>query len=505
MTAPDSPATSTPASGSATAAPGRPAPAPLVRRIDHAAIERAAVARKRRARLASAPAVTLIVFGVLAAIAHWIPELGWTLLVPDLVAQIAPAVSQPVFTGGEPLLEGLPDAGAWPTLLLAASVVLGFASRQGALWRHLVAPAAAVTAVAAVPVGIPLLADPLTHALSLLAAIEAAVVGVVVAVMAARAYGRRGPHPFARRVPHLSGWRTAWLWLYLLAAPWPFVVGRALVGAEWRDRSAEIAGSGSSAFFTPLFSWALPLCWALGAAIGIAVWAALRWVPPASETVPAQSQLVPHAQADTLVGTVSVRPARVAPSVFAVIAIVLAVAVAAPLASTEAAATVETTRSEIPFQSDASCPVFELPGTEPPRALVPGTNCVGIESYAGYERTGRSAARDELDAAAGGATTDGTPISSRVVAAVYDPVLVIAGSTTGGPLDVVTAYSFDDASTVWWFQCPDAGPLSVRLAGTGPDEPGAARVTHPGEGEGVFVGCLDGGVRALDPRTGAAM
>lgn len=484
------------------------APAPIERRIDLARMAAAAARRQALARLASAPAVTLLVFGAIAAVAYWIPELGLRILMPAVLAQLAPAVATPVFTGGEAVAPGAPAAEPWATIAFVAALALGLASRQGGLVRHAVAPAAIVLALASIPVTFAALANPLAHLFALGAALASVTIGAVVAVIAVRATLRRGPHPFARRTPGLGDWRGWWLMAYLLALPLPFVVGRAIVGGPWRDRAAEIAASGSSAFFAPLFSWALPLSWLLGAAIGVAVWAALRLVPPIADVSPASATLpVGPPRLPTFVpatGTTTRRPRLAVPSIAALVLLGISLGVVAPVAAGEAAKTVATTRTEVPFRSDASCPVFTLPGSQPPRALVPGTRCVGIESYAGYERTGVAPVSNDLGAAEGGVTTDGDPITGRVAAGVYDPVLVIAGSTTGDELDVVNAYSFDDASVVWWFACPDGGPLSIRLAGTGADDPAAARVTHAGEGEAVYIGCLDGGVRRLDPRTGAA-
>lgn len=502
-------------------------PEPLARPIDNAAIGRAAEERRRRARGAGAPPVILGLLGVLAAIAYWIPELGLTILMPDVFAQFAPIVSREVFTGGAELVPDVVDAGLAPTIALGAAFALGFAARQGGFWRHLVAPAGFVTALAVVPIVIATAVDPVRYAFALAAALACIAFGAVAAVQAIRGYRRRGPHPFARRVPSLDRWRTNRLVAYLLVLPWPFVVGRALVGGDWRDRSAEIAASGSSAFISPLFSWALPLAWLLGASIGVVVWAALRFVPPSAETLPAPARLGPHghvlpaieagsgssggatssaaaarAAEAAATGTVTRRPSRVAPAVVAAVLAVAGVGIVAPTASGEAAATVEITRTQVPFQSDASCPVFTRP-SDPAASLLPGRGCAGLESYFGYERTG-FVETPTLDAAAGHPMAGGETITGDVAAAVYEPLLVIAGSTNGADLDVVLAYSFDDASLAWSFQCPDAGPLAVRFSGTGADDPASARVTHEGEGAGVFVGCLDGGTRLLDPWTGVA-
>ncbi|MGO2112894.1 MAG: hypothetical protein ACTH31_14915, partial [Pseudoclavibacter sp.] len=112
----------------------------------------------------------MLVFGWIVAFFHWVPEIPLVALIPDVFGQLTAAVPNAVFTRGAPLYEGAPDTGAWSLLMFIAAVVLGFASRQGAVARYAVAPAAAVLALTAIPVGIVSLADPLARLGSLVVA-----------------------------------------------------------------------------------------------------------------------------------------------------------------------------------------------------------------------------------------------------------------------------------------------------------------------------------------------
>ena len=487
----------------ATAA-GEPEPEPVPPPIRLDAADPAVLewlrARQRASRLAGAPAVILLVANVVAGIAHQVPEFGLTILVPALLRQLAPLVAAPVASGGA-LLPGMVGAiQGVTTLLLVAAVVLGFASRQGSWWRLAVLPAAVVTAVAAfVVVAVGAATDPVGGMLGLVGASIAGIMSVIVAwrtVRARRRGGGRHAHPFARRSPELTSWRTRWLALYLAALPWPFAVGRLLTGAELRDRAAEIAASGSSAFGSTLFSPATPLAYLVGAAIGLAVWAAARLVPPRAETVFVAAE-----------GRLGLRPSLrrapvIASSVVAVIALVLAVALTAPAASGAARTTAEQSRTTLPFQSDASCPVIERPGSNPPQAIVPGPRCRSVESYAAYTRTGAAAAQESLRADVPAVTPAGDTITAALVVAVYDPIVVIASSTTGERYDTIGGYHFEDAGQGWRFQCPGGEAMQVRFAGAGPDDPAAGRQTAAGDPEAVFVGCVNG-IYRIDPRTGA--
>lgn len=321
----------------------------------------AAVARRHRlARLGGAPAVTLLVLGLLAAVAHWIPELGLGRLMPDVFALFGTAVARPIFTGGETPFGDAPDAGAAPTVAFVAALALGFATRQGGWFRYAIVPAAAVTAIAAVPIAVAALTDPLANVFSLLAALTCIACSSVAAVVSVRGHLRRGAHPFARRVPGLHGWRNRWLTAYLLVLPVPFMVGRAIVWGQLRDSVAVAADAGSPATFGSLVSVATPLTWAVGAIAGVAVWAAMRFVPPIREL-----PVVPPAEAFSagpglganawVAGAIEpVRPHLVAPAIVAVVLVALGAALIAPAAAEAARATLTVTFASVTDAPDAS-------------------------------------------------------------------------------------------------------------------------------------------------------
>lgn len=485
------------------AAPSAPTP---VTRIPSRPDYLAVVARRQRAaRLGAAPAITLLVIGLVAGVAHWIPELGLGIAFPEVFALLGTAVARPIFTGGAVPVGGAPDAGAAPTIAFAAALVLGWATRQGGRWRHVAIPAALALAVTAAIVALAAARAPIASLVTLIAAIACVVIAICVALVSARGYLRRGVHPHARRMPGLRAWRTRHLIAYIVVVPVPFMVGRALIGGDLRDRGAEIIGSGSTAVFDTLISSATPLAWLVGVVVGLAVWALLRVIPPLGELpeAPGIAQLPPpHMPGRPMRGVLALqRPRLIAPSIVVGLVVVLGASLLVPAAASASNAAVVDSTARVPDAPGEACPTFVLPGSSPALGLVPGSRCRGMNAYAGLVKTGSLDLDEEFDAAAGSSTPEGDAIVSSSVAGVYDPVLVVAGTLGMEGLDVVTGISFVDATVAWRFQCPDAEPFAIRLSGTGADDLSAGRGTYAGEPEAVFVGCASA-VHRLDPRTG---
>ncbi|GGA62049.1 hypothetical protein GCM10011490_10530 [Pseudoclavibacter endophyticus] len=471
-------------------------PPPLRRADDFRGALALAGARQRRSRVAGAPAVAMLVLGWAAAVAYWIPELPFAMIVPGLFEQFLAAVPSPVFTGGAALFDGAPDAGVGSVVAFASAVALGFVARQGGRARYAVAPLGVVLAAAAVPIVTVSLQAPLDRAVSLFVGASCVVVGALVALNAARGRNRPGVHPYSRRTFELRAWRRRWLIAYLVVVPLPLAVGRAIACGELRDRAAEIARSESVALFMTLLSPATPLAYLLGAALGVAAWAALRCVPPLSELTVTGTGL-----ARRLAPSMK-RPAVVAPAIVVVAMLVAGLAAVAPMARDTADETVATTYASVPADGRDTCATVVLAGSSPQLGLRPGAGCVGLASYAGYVQTGVAQTNDDYGSASGSTTPEGEAIGSGMAGAVYEPVFVVAGADGGSVVNVMTAFSFDDASIVWRFACPGGEPFTFRFAGSAAgDRPATGRLTLEGEPEAVFVGCANG-VYRLDPRTG---
>lgn len=450
------------------------APAPIVRaRPEPPAATWAGHARFRRT--AAAPLQFAIVATAISAVAYWIPELGLASWGRVVVEQVQPLVSLGLVTlGGAPA--PLPEGGAtWgPLCFLLGAFVLSVCAHEADGYRRAVLPAAAVTVVGAVwSLVSALAAGQLVSGL-------AGVLALAASVWFAIATARRSPRFVARTPSHRSR-RAGLLWLYLLLLPLPLAVGRAVAARDLRDRAAELQLGGSPYAVLTLVSWATPLCLLVGALLGIAVWAALRAMPP-------------WERVSGFVGR----------AVTAVALVAVAFGLVVPSAAVEAARTDETTRTSAP-PSAGACGRWSDPADDV-RSLAIGGDCDELLLLEGYGVT--AATPLEMDAGtAGGATTpEGEYLTAGPYAAVYDPVLVVAGTSEGsdasdGP-DVVAAYGFADAGQGWRFRCPDEGAFSIRFAGAAEGDPDAGVWTTGDEPDVVLVGCSDA-VYRVDARTGA--
>lgn len=475
--------------------PFRPEP---LRFVAGAKTARRLVERRRRAaRAARWPAALLGTANCALFTRLWLPETRGLPLLEPLLQQLEPLAAWPLLALGR-IPDG-PPGGAVAGFALLAALTLGTASDRGGFWRHLAPPAAAVLLLACLA----LLPDALADFPARIGAffVLLACIGFGGSVLSGRwrAHRAREADPYARPMPNAGAAATSALLVFCLFLLPPIALGRALLAPEVRERSAQLVDSGSSAAPLMLLSPATLLSLLGGVAAALVLWSLTRLLPPHRiRAFAAASTKPPYAwPAEPL------RRRLTGPAVTAAVTIVAVVALVAPAADAQGAALVERSRSAAP--SGWGCTGWSaesLPG----RHLLGADGCRRVDAYLGYERV--AVGGEELGQAIGAelTTPEGERIARGPIAAVYDPLLVLVGSTReDGRADAVVGLRFEDASTAWRFSCPGGEPLrTVRLAGSAQEDPWAGRQTLDEEGELVLVGCQDG-LHLLDPRSGAEL
>lgn len=415
----------------------------------------------------------LMIIPTVATIAHflafWIPESRALPFTSFLVAQVAPLVPPLVGSAGyilDPVQAGL--GGTLSSVILAAGWVARSASRSAHTIVHMaLVPAVVIAGVASL--------------VQLLLCVPAAarsgsgllLLGVMVVLALQAARMSLGVNPGAvttRRTGSLKPIVIAGL-----SVVGPIALGRCLFGSSLRTAAATLPTSLAGAALLDLASVYL---WLAGMAMAAIVWGAWQLIPPWHGR-----QLI-------------------APILALVVGVGPGFAYAVPEAQNRAALRASELATGSPSNSIPSlCSAWWRKSTPQRTLAVSGPDCRTVTLFSGYTLV----ATREAEVRLGNLSVtrpDGASIASNGATALYGSVFVTAASTQNRSTpDALVGVHFETGKEVWRWTCAEP-PLSVRLAGTGHDDPNSARQTQKGEGERAFVACADGKVSGLNPATG---
>ncbi|MFL6025926.1 MAG: hypothetical protein ACJ72K_03270 [Friedmanniella sp.] len=460
--------------------PQAPAPSLGTVGVPERADERARLVSRVRVA-AGVPAVISLGAHWLFLVAYWIPETSAFPAHEWWLGQLSPLVAEAVTSAGNAQVAAQTgQIGLGGELLLVASLALLLLVRHPGLLGHGAAliPAAAGTLVATVEVlallvggrpsrsGVAIVLLAVWVWAAVYAALESLLVDVEVRI------GRR--------------WRDGlpWLAAYVVIAPAPTAVGRALFGPELRDAAESLRNNTVALRLAGLTSGANVLLYLSGVLLGIAVWAVYQCWPPRRDGATAARVLV------------------------AVVAL-LGTAAVGGVATAEARQRAEQIRYASPAaDGHFGCGAAELSragdsATEPVRTLaITGLTCKNLTTFEGYRQlTSQTLPFSLAPVTAHG--VDGRRLTGRVISAQYGDALVLAGTSrldTGA--DRLLAVRVSDGARLWSFSCSDRRSLRLRFAGVpAGDDPARGHLTAPGETAEVVTVCGER-TQHFDPASG---
>ncbi len=433
----------------------------------------------RAVRIATIPFVISAGAHFVFFLAFWVPESSRFPPQPWWLNQLAPLSSKYLVSGGMAMSElQANDPGIAAALLLILSVLILWMARSG-YWvarTWIWAPVLAGAAVCVVE-------------LALLAANEElSLVWVSVFLMICWV-GSAGWAAWLSMLVDIDavpakGHRSGVLILLayvLLGAP-PTAVGRMLFGHDLRavayDLQQNTVALRTAALALPANLW----IYLSGVLAGVVLWLTYQLVPPRRDR-----------------RTIALAGAFVAALI---VLLVFGAFVTGPAASERA------------YQLRYRSPVEELGSTcgkwvADPAATVQHTlaidqsDCRRVTTYEGYIQREMQIIPETLTGVRVN-TPEGVLIQSKLVAAKYDNVVVVATRNPGGDYraTAVRGWLLSDGIQVWQWSCPTPTDLTLRFARVpGGDDAYRGYITLRGETSSVVVGC-PAIVKRLDPHTG---
>ena len=268
----------------------------------------------------------------------------------------------------------------------------------------------------------------------------------------------------------------------LLGAP-PTAVGRLLFAPELRDVAADLQQNTvalrTAALGLPANLW----IYLAGVLAGVVAWLVYQLIPPRRDR-----------RTVTFAGALG-------GSLIALL--ILGVFVAAPAA--EKQTNKLRTQSPAP-QLRLTCGEWIVDPAAPIQqtVVISGntSGCRTVTTYSGYIQQHVEPLPEPL-ANLTASTPEGVSIDSRLIAARYGSMLVVAsGDSEVRHVTTVRGLLLSDGIQVWQWSCPVPTDLTLRFARVpGGDDADKGYITLPGETEGIVVGCPDT-LKQLDPQTG---
>jgi len=426
------------------------------------------------------PLLVSLVVHLVFFVSYWLPETDAFPAHDWWLTQLSPLASEAVTSAGRAQVEVQADQlGMGGELLLLCAVALLVLARHP---RRLGQRAVVVPAALGTVVGLAVVAAVLVGPQPAEKALGVLLVGVWVGAAAyAGVYSLLLDLDPSRR----RRWRNGVpvLAAYVIVAPVPTAVGRALFGHELREAAAALRGNTEVLRLAALNPGPTLLLYLSGVLVGVSVWLAYQCWPLRRDT--------------TMLTRVGL--------------LVLALMTTAAVGSAAAGAAqrrAEQLRVESPARTvrfgcgSAQLETGERVG-EPARTLViTGLTCRSVTTFEGYEQRSTQTLPDSISPVTV-RTPEGRRLTGRVVSAQYGDVLVLAATSrldTGA--DQVLALRVEDASVLWHFSCATSDRLRLRFARVpGGDDPGRGHLTEGERRPWVVARCGDRTLR-LDPATG---
>jgi hypothetical protein len=413
-------------------------------------------------------------------LAFWVPETNRFPPQEWWLNQLAPLSSRYLISGGEPLADLQENSAGIPAaLLLILSLLILWMARSG-YWvarTWIWAPVLAGAAVCVVTIA-------LLAAQNSLGLAWVSVLLMICWVGAAGAAAWLSMVVDVDSLPaksHTSG--LSILIAYVLLGAPPTAVGRLLFAPELREVAADLQQNSvalrTAALGLPTNLW----IYLTGVLAGVVAWLAYQLIPPRRDrrTV---------TLAGVLVGSL-------------IVLLVLGAFVTRPAALEQT----ERLRTESPADRlRINCGEWIVDPAAPVKqtVVISGSGCQTVTTYEGYVQLDVREIPESLRGVSV-RTPEGVRITSQLVAARYDSMLVVATRDVDDPDSRATSVRgllLTDGIPVWQWSCPNPTDLTLRFAGvpSGDDEE-RGYITLPGEPPGVVVGC-PAILKHLDPQTG---
>lgn len=439
----------------------------------------AGVVRPRGRRAAFIPLIISLVVQWVFFLHYWLPE---TIDFPARIwwlTQLAPLASPLLTSGGEPQVAAQQGLHFGAVVLLAAGFLLFWLSRTPQWWgRMAMVVPAGIGLVAALGILVELTATGTMNQ-------SAVAVLLILIWLFAAGYSALAGWQNRMGVDRPKGWRNGIVLLiaYVVLVPFPTAVGRALFAPELRDVAASLQENTTALRLAALWTESTLLLCLAGALVGITVYLAYQWWPPR-------------------------RDRRFVSLSVAVISMVIVTGAVGLVAAAVSAQRVTTLIYGSPADEvNFSCGSWVLdppagPGQVEPKQtiVISGLSCRTVTTFTGYRQLSTYTSPVPLSPVIA-YTPEGGLIDSKIVAAQYGEVLVVA--TTDRPdnqANRLVGLRFGDLTQVWELPCGDVMFVRFALVPAG-ENPTLGHITIGEDRPTVVANCA--GLPVLfDPITG---